>query len=81
MHQMVLLQAEVQDLREANQALSKRRKAKKRRVRQGGSLTLQEGQDLLAQKDVAKQGQKEENKSCIVVGGGSYEATALWTIR
>ena len=35
-HQVALLRAEVQDLGEANQTLSKRGRAKRRRVRQGG---------------------------------------------
>ncbi|KAI1359367.1 hypothetical protein F5Y08DRAFT_81064 [Xylaria arbuscula] len=38
MHQVALLRAEVQDLHEAYQTLSKRHRAKKMRVRQGGSL-------------------------------------------
>ena len=39
MHQMALLRTENQVLREANEALSKRRRAKKTRVQHGGSLT------------------------------------------
>ena len=50
-HTVTLLMAEVHTLREANRALSKRRRAKKTRIRQGGALTIGEGQDLLAQKE------------------------------
>jgi hypothetical protein len=42
-------------LRQANQDLSKRRRAKKIRLRQGGSLTVQDGQDLQDQRDIAQQ--------------------------
>ena len=50
MHQVALLQSEVSALRKANEALSKRRRAKRTRVQLGGSLTVQEAQDLLDQK-------------------------------
>ena len=64
MHQVALLQAEVSSLRSANEALSKRRKAKKKtRVRLGGSLTVQDGIDLLDQKDVDEQVKKEERQN------------------
>jgi hypothetical protein len=59
MHKMALMQAEIRDLRAANEALSKRRRAKKKRLRQGGSLTIQDGQDLQAQKDVEVQTREE----------------------
>jgi len=49
MHQVALLRTEVSLLRKANEALSKRRRAKKTRVQLGGSITVQEVQDLLAQ--------------------------------
>ncbi|KAK4118012.1 hypothetical protein N657DRAFT_584388, partial [Parathielavia appendiculata] len=51
--------AENQSLRAANEALSKRRRAKKKRLRQGGSLTVQDGQDLQAQRDVEVQIREE----------------------
>ena len=54
-HEMTLLSAEVRTLRAANEALSKRRRAKKTRVRQGGALIVEDAQDLLAQKDVDEQ--------------------------
>ena len=56
---MALMQAETRDLRGANEALSKRRRAKEKRLRQGGSLTVQGGQDLQAQKDVEMQIREE----------------------
>lgn len=55
MHKMALLEAEVAELREANALISKRRRAKKARVRLGGSLNSQEISDLQDQEDVAQQ--------------------------
>jgi len=46
-HKVALLRTEVSALRKANKELSKRRKAKKIRIRLGGSLTVQKAQDLL----------------------------------
>jgi hypothetical protein len=51
MHEVALLRAEVQSLREANSLLSKRRRVKKQQLRVGGSLTAQESKDLIAQRD------------------------------
>ena len=59
MHQLVLLKAENQSLRQANEALSKRRRAKKIRLRQGGSLSQQEAQDLQDDRDVGEQVKQE----------------------
>lgn len=59
MHSYALLAAEVRALQQANAALSKRRRAKKTRVRLGGSLTVQEGHDLLDEKGVQEQIQQE----------------------
>lgn len=54
-HEMILLSAEVRTLRAANEAFSKRCRAKKARVRQGGTLIVEDVQDIIAQKDVDKQ--------------------------
>jgi hypothetical protein len=59
MHKMALLKAENELLREANTTLSKRRRARKTRLRQGGSMTIAEGQALQDQKDVDQQVQQE----------------------
>lgn len=55
MHQLALLQAEVRDLRKANETLSKRRNRKKSRLQEGGSLNLREAQALMDERDVADQ--------------------------
>jgi hypothetical protein len=51
-YEMTLLSAEVRILRAANEALSKRCRAKKTRVYQGGVLTIEDVQDIIAQKDI-----------------------------
>ena len=51
---MTLLTAEVRTFRKVNKVLSKRRRAKKTRVRHRGVLTVEEATDILAQKDVEK---------------------------
>ena len=50
-HENTLLKKEVASLRETNHILSKRRKTKNKRLQEGGTLTVQEGQDLLAEKE------------------------------
>ena len=56
---MALLTIEVSSLRKANEALSKRRRAKKTRIRLGGSLTIQDAYDLLDQKAIGREGVQE----------------------
>ena len=63
MHENALLRAEVKTLREANSSLAKRRRAKKRRVREGGTLSIGEGQDILDQKDADTQLDEETRAS------------------
>ena len=54
-----LLATELRALRKANKALNKRRRAKKTRVRQGGTLTVEDGKDLLSQKEAQEQAAKD----------------------
>ena len=63
MHTVALLKAEVTALRKANETLSKRRRVKKTRLRQGGSLSLQDAQDLRDQIDVEQQVKQETQAS------------------
>jgi hypothetical protein len=63
MHEVALLRSEVRILRDANEALSKRRRAKKTRVRNGGALTIGDAQDLLAQKDADAQLEQETRQN------------------
>jgi hypothetical protein len=55
MYQIALLRREIETLRKANEGLSKRRRAKKTRVRLGGTLAVQDAKDILDQKDINKQ--------------------------
>ena len=52
MHKVALLAAENRELRQANEILSRRRRAKRTRLQNRGSMTIQEGQDLIDQMDV-----------------------------
>jgi len=54
-HELTLANAEIRTLRKANKALSKRRRAKKARVQQGGALTVEDAHDVLAQREVDEQ--------------------------
>jgi len=70
MHQVALLQAEVSSLRKANEALSKRRRAKRTRVQLGGALAVQDAQDVLGQGAVGEEGVQEMQPEGGGTGGG-----------
>jgi hypothetical protein len=59
-HKNTLLLAELRNLRKANEALTKRRRAKKTRIYQGRALTVEESHDIIAQKDVEEQVQHDK---------------------
>jgi hypothetical protein len=63
MCRVALLEAEVSTLRKANEALSKRRRAKRTRIRLGGSLTIQAAEDLLDQRALDEQILQEDRRS------------------
>ena len=63
MQKTALLEAENRELREANNILSRRRKAKRTRLQNRGSLTIQEGQDSIDQMDVSTQVLAELSRS------------------
>ena len=67
-HNLIFIQEEVRTLREANKALSKRRRAKKTRLRDGGSLTVSNAIDILDSKNVDAQLQGDLRRNGI--GGG-----------
>ena len=54
-HELTLVNAELRILRVANEALSKRRRAKKNRIRQGGALTVEDAHNIMAQDEVNEQ--------------------------
>ncbi|KFY28516.1 hypothetical protein V491_00427 [Pseudogymnoascus sp. VKM F-3775] len=59
MHQFALLKAENQHLQQANEVLSKCRRARKTRLQQGGTLSQQVAQELQDEKDVVQQIEQE----------------------
>jgi hypothetical protein len=59
-YKMILLSTEIYTFRKANKILSKRRKAKKTRVRQGGALIIEDAQDILAQKEAEEQARRDK---------------------
>jgi len=74
MHQVALLQSEVSSLRKANEALSKRRRAKRTRVQLGGSLVVQDAKDQLDQKAVVGEVAQEKEQDGGGAGGGRTKA-------
>ena len=52
---MTLLHEEVRTLYKTNQALTKRRRTKKTRVRAGGVLTVENVHNLIEQKEIVRQ--------------------------
>jgi hypothetical protein len=70
MHQMALLHGEVNSLRKANEALSKRKRAKKARICLGGSLSIQDAEDLLDQKAIDEQVTQETQRVSSSIRGG-----------
>ena len=53
------MKAQVKELETTNEALSKHRRAKKRRIQVGGPLNIYEATDILADKDVQAQLEEE----------------------
>ena len=68
-YEVTLLSSEVRTLRKANEALSKRRRAKKTRIRQGGALTVEDAQKILAEKEAEEQARRDKRSG----GGGPNE--------
>lgn len=60
-NEVTLLTAEDHALRQANETLSKRQRARRTRFRQGGAIFLENVQDILAQKEVEEQMRREKH--------------------
>jgi len=58
-HRLVLVEAELKDIRAHNERLSKRRRAKKTRLQNGESLSIAEASDLIDQIEVGEQVKEE----------------------
>jgi hypothetical protein len=63
MHENALLRAEVQDLRQANEILSRRRRAKRTRLQRRGVMTVEEGRQAINQMDGDTQVVAESSRS------------------
>jgi hypothetical protein len=63
MHRLVFLEEENQRLRKAQILLSKRRKAKRTRIQEGGSLSQQGAQEIVDKRDVGQQIEQETRGS------------------
>ena len=70
-HEATLLSAEIRSLCIANKALSKRRRAKKTRIRQGGVLTVKDVHDILSQTKVNEQIQHNRRSGGGIQGDGN----------
>jgi len=77
MHRLTLLEEEVHSLREANNELSRRRRTKKRRLQEGGSLSQQDLEDQRTEEEVARQIRDEEGQSQRKRSRGGVVRTAM----
>jgi hypothetical protein len=73
MHEVAFLRSEVSSLRKANEAPSKRRRAKRTRVQLRGSLAVQDAQDVLGQRAVGGEGVQGTQLDGSGAGGGRTE--------
>jgi hypothetical protein len=62
-HQLTLLKSENAALRKANEAASRRKERRKKRLQKRGTLSIGEGSELIAQNDIDQQIQEETRKS------------------
>jgi hypothetical protein len=63
MQEVVLLRNEVRNLRDANEILSRRRRAKRTRLQKGGAMTVQEASQVIDQMDVDAQVVAESSRN------------------
>jgi hypothetical protein len=63
MHKNAIPEARVRDLEEANEILSRRRRAKRTRLQNRGKMTIDEGRDLIDQMDIDMQVVAELSRS------------------
>ena len=62
LHSQTLLAARVIQLEASNRAASERKSRKRKRIQEGGDLSKQEAEDLIAQLDVGAQVEREIRK-------------------
>jgi hypothetical protein len=71
---VVLMEARIKELEEANSTLSKRRRAKKTRIRNGGTLSTEEAKDLIEQRALKDQLRSEKREKRAQRQGGTRAA-------
>jgi hypothetical protein len=69
-YSVTLLSDEVRNLQKANQALAKRRRAKKSRVRLGEALSVQDAHDIIAQDEAVAQATRDLRRNSSSRAGG-----------
>ena len=74
-HSIVLLRDQISALEKANQAATKRKQRKKKRIQKQGTLTKAEGQEIIAQKEIDQQVECETRQQR-VRSGASRQASA-----
>lgn len=62
-HNLTLIAAEVKTLREANKALSKRRRAKRTRLQDGGAVSGLQAREIMAEKGVVEEDGRVEEEN------------------
>ena len=75
MHKVVVMEARMRELEEANRTLSKRRRAKKSRIRAGGPLTIYEATHILESKHVREQLEEDTGRRCGGVASAANPGT------
>ncbi|ESZ90367.1 hypothetical protein SBOR_9249 [Sclerotinia borealis F-4128] len=73
-YEVILMNAEIRTFRKANETLSKCRRAKKSRIREGGALSVQDGCDIILQTEVDNQIRRDE---CFKRGSSNGEQSTL----
>ena len=80
-YQVTLLTAETYTLHKANEALSKRRRAKKNCICQRGALTIEDAHDILAQEEVDEQIRRDKRSRGVDRSKGNSTARRCGTCR
>jgi len=62
-YEITFMLTKVRNVRRANEILSKRRRAKKIRIRQEETLSIENAQDILAQKNIEQQLEQDKRKN------------------
>jgi hypothetical protein len=63
MHENALLRAQVRDLQQANETLSRRRRAKRTRLQKGGVMIVGEAREVIDQMNIDRQVEGESSRS------------------